>query len=235
MGLVTSYTITDDRAFPFPFKMPNAMSMNGFFGENPDYNQVAKELKELFEKPQREYAEFEAKLKSDLEIATDDQILGMVEKFHYTPQGTRERHSEAVAKVGELWKPYSEISDSLSNPEYNHERGELVRALSTLDDCHVRGLLENISRTQTLLKEGKRDEAKERVLSNYSDWRRKNLAYLHNACGDAKFYGAGFSLARLVAPDGEVEVDKYKFGERAPKTAEKALDNMRMPYQVILL
>ncbi len=235
MGLVTSYTITEDRAFPFPFEMPNAMSMNGFFGENPDYNQVAQELKELFEQPQREYAEFEAKLKSDLETATDDQILEMVEIFHYTPQGTRERHTEAVAKVRELWKPYDKMSANVEAQDYNRQRSDLVGALATLDDCHVQGLLRNVRKTEELLKAGKRDEAVEQVMHNYSDWRRKNLAHLHNACGDAKFYGAGFSLARLVAPDGEVEVDKYKFGERAPKTAEKALDNMRMPYQVILL
>ena len=235
MGLITSYTIADDKDFPFPFKMPNVMSMNGFFGENPDYNRIVKEVKELFEQPQREYTEFEAKLKSDLETATDNQILGMVERFHYTPQGTRKRYDEAVGKVRELWKPYDEMSANVEAQDYNGKRSDLVTALATLDDCHVQGLLRDIRTTEELLKAGKRDEAVKQVMHNYSDWRRKNLAHLHNACGDAKFYGAGFSLARLVVSDGEVEVDKYKFGERAPKTAEKALENRRMPYQVILL
>jgi len=230
-GLVESYTIAGDREFPFPFDQPNVMNMNGFFGENPDYNAVAREVKELFEQPQREYAEFEAQLKKDLESATDEQVLAMVERFHYTPQDTTKRHSEAVAKVRELWKPYEEISADIESTDYNGTRGDLVSTLTTLNDCHVQELLGDISKTQELLQSGKRDEAVELVMSNYSDWRRKNLAQLHNACGDAKFYGAGFWMARLIVPDGEVEVDS----RNALRTAEKALDNLRMPYQVITL
>lgn len=233
MGLVGSYTIAEDKLFPFPFEMPNIMALDGFFGENPDYNQVAQELKKLFEEPKREYAEFEINLKASLETATDEQILEMVEKFHYTPKGIKERHIEAVAEVRELWKPYGQISADIETIDYNGKRSDLVRALSILDDCHIRGLLENIRRTEILLKKGERDKAIEKVMSNYFDWRRKNLAYLYNTCGDAKFYGAGFWIARLTAPDSEVDVDKYKFGENAPRTIEKVLDNIRKPYQVI--
>lgn len=235
MGLVASYTIADDRAFPFPFKMPNVMVMNDFFGDKPDYNLVARELKELFGQPRREYAEFETKLKADLETATGQQILEMIERFNYTPKGTKKRHAEAVDKVRKLWKPYEILRSNIEAQEYNGQRSDLIEALATLNDCHIQGLLRDIRKTEELLKSGKRDEAVEQVLDKYFNWRRENLARLYNVCGDANFYGAGFSIARLVAPEGDVEVDRYQFGEGAPKTAEKALENMKMPYQVIKL
>ncbi len=234
MSLVESYTITDDREFSFPFEMPNAIMLDGFFGDKPDYNLVAKELKELFEQPRREYVEFEAKLKTDLETATDQQILEMVERFHYTPEETKKQYFEALSKVRELWKPYEQVKADIEAPEYNGKRGELVESLAILNNCHVQGLLQDIRRTQELLETGKRNEAVEEVKSKYSNWRRENLAHLYNTCGDAKFYGAGFWIARMLAPMGEVEV-KNKFGQYAPRTVEKALDNMRMPHQTIQL
>ena len=95
----------------------------------------------------------------------------------------------------------------------------------------MRAHMENISDVRHLLNCGKRDEAIARVKSNYSDWRRKNLAKLYNQCGDAKFYGAGFWIARLVAPDCEVE--NSLIGDYVPRRVEQILDKLKMPYQVI--
>ena len=231
-GLVTSYTIADDKEFPFPFSMPNILKMNGFFGENPNYNKIKEEVIELFNQPKREFKECEKKLKSDLEKATDEELLGMVERFHYTPQGTKKKHEDAVAKVKELWKPYDKISKSLASIDYNHERRQLLEALTTLDDCHVYGLLDNIKDAEKLLKAGKRDEAVKEIVRHYEDWKRKNLGHLYNECGDAQFYGAGFFLARLVAHDKvDEELTNSVFPQ--PKKVEEVLDRMEMPYQVI--
>ncbi|MEI7718410.1 MAG: hypothetical protein WCI72_00965 [archaeon] len=152
----------------------------------------------------------------------------MVEKFHYAPSKTLERRTEAIKTLERLWKPYSELAESFTSPHYNHERGEIARAISVIDDCHVRSLVESLDKAQKLLQEGKRDDAKEQVVCHYNDWRRKNLAHLYNACGDASFYGAGFWIARLVAPDKEVRDSRGSI-----KTAEQMLDEMGMPYQVV--
>jgi hypothetical protein len=233
MGLVESYTIADDREFPFPFGMPNIMHMNGFFGKKPNYNKINKEVKELFNQPKKEFKEFGKKLKSDLEKATDEEILGMVERFHYTPDGTKKKHAEAVAKVKELWKPYDKISNSLGSIDYNHERQELVNALKILDDCHVYGLLRDIQDAEKLLKAGERDEAVKEVVRHYEDWARKNLAHLYNECGDAQFYGAGFFLARMIAHDKEDDGEQTNSVFPQPKKVEEVLERMDMPYQVI--
>lgn len=221
-GLVKSYTIADDDKFPFPFDMPNIMKMNGFFGKKPDYNLVEKEVKKLFESPKKELEEFEAKLKHDLEIASDEKIVEMVERFHYTPQGTKGKHADALAKVKKLWKPYKKMKKEVETPDYSGKRKELLEALEVLDDCHVRSLLGDISKTEKLLKAGKRDEAKKEVLSNYQNWERSNLVRLYNVCGDARFYGGGFWIARLVVPDGEAKV-------------EEVLETIEMPYQVVVV
>ncbi|MBI2582525.1 hypothetical protein HYV87_05355 [Candidatus Woesearchaeota archaeon] len=236
-ALVNSYAIADDREFPFPFDAPNPLKMPDFFGENPDYNKIARELSELFEQPRREYVEFEAKLSTDLEKATDEEIVAMIERFHYTPEGTKAKHGEAVTSIRTIWKAYFGAEDTLRQDieaqGYNRTRKELIDALTILDDCHVNGLLRNLQEAEVLLKSGKRNEAKEMVVRHYSDWRRKNLAPLRNACGDAKFYGGGFWIARMVAPTGE-NTESWKNQSRFTKV-EEALESWKMPFQVIQL
>ncbi|HLD79339.1 MAG TPA: hypothetical protein VJA18_02170 [Candidatus Nanoarchaeia archaeon] len=236
-ALVNSYAIADDREFPFPFDAPNPLKMSGFFGENPDYNKIARELTELFEQPKREYADFQAKLSADLEKATDEEIVAMIERFHYTPDGTKARHNEAVTNIRNLWGSHFGADDALRQDieaqGYNKTRKDLIDALAILDDCHVYGLLRNLQEAEVLLKSGKKDKAKEMVVRHYSNWRRKNLAPLYNACGDAKFYGGGFWIARMVAPTGE-NTESWKNQSRFTKV-EEALDSWKMPFQVIQL
>ena len=220
-ALVNSYAIADDKEFPFPFDAPNPLKIPNFFGENPDYNRIARELVELFEQPRREYTEFGAKLNADLEKATDEEIVAMVERFYHTPDGSKAKHSEAVTNVRNLWGSYDIMKQDIEAQGYNRTRQDLVKALAILDDCYIYGLLRELQQTEVLLKSGKREQAKEGVQSQYRNWRRKNLAPLLNACGDAKFYGAGFWIARMVA---------HQNG-----TIEKALQTSGMPYQVILL
>ena len=229
--LVKSYTLVGSREFNFPFRQPNPLTMNGFFGKNPDYNLVAHEVKELYEQPQKVEAELTAKLKIDLETATDQQVLEMVEKFHYTPEGTKKSYDEALATVCELWKPYEQIRSVIETEEFSGERSDLLRALAIINDCHVQGLLKNLRETKSLLKageEGKR-EVKDKILFLYHDWSRKNLAPLYNACGDASFHGQGFWLARLLpSPEPQVSRDLYQ-----AKTAEEFLTSRKMPFQVV--
>lgn len=232
-GLVTSYGITNSHEFPFPFDPPNPMKMNGFFGSSPDYNEVAREITELFDQPRRERAEFTAKLRADLETATAEQVVEMLEKFHYTAEGTRARYDEAVAKVHELWKPYDEMRVDIEAPDFNRTRQDLVRALATIDNCQVQALVTQFRETQEQLKSGKRDEAVNQVLLNYSDWERKHLAPLYHACGDAKFYGQGFWMARLVVPEGEVARDLNGNRNEGSKTAEEMLKWKEKPFQVV--
>lgn len=229
---VTSYTITDNKHFNFPFEMPNMLHVRDFF-QMGDYNTIAKEINELFEQPKREYAEFEAKLKADLETATNEQMLALVEKFHWTPKGTKQRYFEAKEKIRGLWKPIEQCSGDLFSTDYSHYRAELSQYLGIVNDCHVQSLVDRMNKVDNLLCLGQRDKAIEEIDSLYRDWRRKNLAPLENCCGDSSFYGAGFWLARLVCPDGEVKVENY--GYTAPKTAEEALKAMKMPYQAVLL
>ncbi|MBI2084993.1 MAG: hypothetical protein HYT71_00600 [Candidatus Aenigmarchaeota archaeon] len=234
-GVVTSYTIADDNQFPFPFEKPNVIDMDGFFGPNPDFNLIASEVTELFEQPQREYADFQAKLEAELKTATDSQILEMVERFHYTQAGTRKKYEDARDEVGRLWKPYGEIKGPIESLDYNPTGHKLMDALKTIDDIHAKGLIRDLDETRKLLKSGYREKAKEKVMFNYRNWRRKNLAALENACGDAKFYGAGFWIARLVAPDEDLDPLKMGYPEwsRPPVNAEQALRVWRMPYQTI--
>ena len=227
-GLVESYSITDNKQFSFPFTMPNIMNLNDFFGKKIDYNLVVKEVSELFEQPKKELAQFEADLEKELEKANDEQILSMVERFHYTSSGTKERYIEALETIKKLWKPYEKISSIFKSIDFNGIRKDLSNALATLDDCHVLSLMKHLKETQGLLQEGKRKEAKEEVRHRYSDWSRKNIARLYNVCGDEIFYGEGFWMARLVAPE--------KIGEKndpQARTIEFVLNRLEKPFQIV--
>ena len=228
---VLSYSISDDREFPFPFEKPNALQMNGFFGESPDYNLVVKEIDELFNQPKRELEEDRLKLESKLEKASDEEILQIFEDYYYTSKGVRQEYEKALQSIKSLWQPYGQIKEELEKEEHSSKRKELIDNLIKIDDCHTQGLLTGLRNTKKLLGDGKRKEAKERVISNYSDWRRKNLAPLYNYCGDAKFYGAGFFIARLVCAEGEVET--FQYGRKFKLTAEEALKNLNKKYQVV--
>ena len=227
--LVKSYTLVGSGEFNFPFKQPNPLTMNGFFGKNPDYNLVALEVKELYRHPNQEEADFKAKLIGDIEAATDQNILEMVEKFHHTHEGTKTRYDQALAKVRELWKPYEQMRSSIESKEFSGERSDLLRALAIVNDCHVQGLLENLQQTQDLLKAGEKGKVKEKILFLYHDWSKKNLAPLYNACGDASFYGQGFWLARLIpSPEPKAYHEPHE-----AKTAEECLTARKKPFQVV--
>lgn len=228
LELATSYTIASDTEFPFPFNKPNIMEMNGFFGEDLDYNLIARELSELYEQPEREIAESQAKLEAELETASDDRILEMVEEYHYAPKGTKERYTGALAKVEELWKPFDEIRKDLVAPDYSRVRDNLSRSLAILDNTGAQSLLEELKETQESLKSGKRDEAVEKVKLHYSDWKRKNTAPFYHACGNARFYGQGFWIARLVVPEEEVDSFMSDF-----KRAEEVLASGNNPFHAI--
>lgn len=235
--LVTSYSIADDDAFPYPSEKPNILKMDGFFGLFPNYSAIVRELDELYAQPEREYAEFEAKLEDEMNAATDDQMLDLVEKYHYMGSGSRKRYEEALEFARLNLKPYEELKESLENTDHNYTRGELARSIATLDDCHIRSVIKQIRRYEAALKSGNKEEVKKIIKLNYSGWRRKNLARLHNYCDNAKNYGAGFWIARLEAPDGEAEPLDVRY-RNAPKTVEEFLDKLKhssqeVPYQVV--
>ncbi len=250
MGLVTSYSIAEDDEFPFPEEMPNIFELKDFFGENPDYNLVKKELEDLYKgkHSKRKHAEFMARLNVDLETATDEQMLEMVKKRHYR---SKQRpyadcagdYDWAVEKLRTLWKPYDELGKSFEKPEYNEDREIIEAALKSLNNEAAQRLVSDVAVIRTLLSEGKRDKAKKRIKKDFSDWKRKRLDGLADACGNEMAYNDGFWIARLVTPESELKVremdfsaDCYLFGRtERPRTLEEALDILNMPYQAVQL
>jgi hypothetical protein len=234
-GYASSYSMTNSEEFPFPFDKPNIMALNGFFGQNPDFNLIAREVNILFEQPRSEISAAETQLLADLEAADNDQLVAMVEKYHWEREGTRNGYEEALKKFNTLWGDFNKLGENIRKVGFSSPRSDLLRVLNVLDNCQVLSLIEEIQKAKKSLGEEKRDEVVEQIKLLFSNWRRKNLAKLYNACGDAKFYGAGYWIARIIAVEGEVEVPARHTFDNPHKTAEAVLISIGMPCQVIEL
>lgn len=234
-GYASSYSMTNSGEFSFPFDKPNITALNGFFGPSPDYNLIAKEMDALFELPKKELEVADVQLLADLKAADNDQLLAMVEKYHYEPEGTKEKYAEALEKLDKLQADFGSIVNSVRTMETSLQWSDLLHTLKVLDDCHARALVKEIQGARQKLDEGKRDEVLERIQQMYSSWRRQNLAKFYHACGNAIFYGAGSWVARIIAVEGEVEVRPRHMLDNPHKTAELVLMSMGMPCQVIEL
>lgn len=232
LGLVESYSITSDEEFPFPFDMPNVMKLDGFFGVNPDYNLVAKEVGKLFEDPKKELKEAEESIEQQLKNASDEEIIKMFKKYHYISSSSdfEERYAEAKKQAKKLLKPYEDISSNLEDLNSNTKREDLVRALNVLNSWQVLSFMKDLNEVNEILRDGKGEEVKEKVMFNYYQWTRKNLAKFYHECGDARFYGAGFWIARLIPTNGRESSGYYDY---RPNTLEEALNNMEKPYQIV--
>lgn len=227
-GLVTQYAITDSKKFPFPVKKPDFFSLDNFFGDKPDHNAVVTEINELYEHPKKVLADFVKDVEQELELDSDEDILKKIETFHFAPINAKQIYLEVKAKIKKLWKPYDKISSHLESLGDDSKREALLCALSALDDFNARGLMAELQTTERLLKEGKREEAIDKVRMFYNSWMRKNLEPLYNLCTDAIVYENGFWMARLVAPDKPVEKEYNK-----PRTAEEALKRLEKAFQVV--
>lgn len=234
-GYATSYSLTNSGEFPFPFKKPNIMSLNGFFGPNPDYNLIAREIEELFEQPRKELSEAEVSLEAELQIATSKQLLVMVEKYKDRREGSKQEYEEALHDFDEIWVDLGKLGDDIRVVGTSSPRGKLLRVLNVLESCDIRYLIQEIRSAQRMLDEGKRPDLVKRIKELSSSWRRQNLAKFFHSCGDAKFYGAGSWIARIIAVEGEVEVRPRHMLDNPHKTAEMVLRSMEMPCQVIEL
>lgn len=233
-NLVDSYTLTNSEKFPFPWEKPNPLSFDDFFGENPDLNLVAREINELYERPERELSEHKAMVESELETATKLEIWEKFVKFHYASEYIEVKKSlGAPKKLEELWGPYEQISKELITIEFNYRRTQLIDQLKFLDDCHARGFFREKREMEDLLGAGKFDEAKQRVMRTYENWAENNLAKLYHQCFKEIGYAEGYWMARFVVPPEGPKVSRDLHD--SINTSEKMLGFFKRPFQVVSL
>lgn len=222
-GLVESYTVIHSDAFPFPGVQPDILSLDGFFGEDPDLNFVAWEIRELYKQPEREISKSDSKFKSRLKKATDRGKLGMFDEYYYTSFDLRRKYPEAVDNIEGLWRTYEEAAGDLKTTGFSRWRNDLTECLNLLDDCHARGYFEERKKLEDFLETGRIQEANTIVLSAYQDWSLSNLAQLYYECMYHRDLARGYFMARLVVAGEQSELQKV----------EKELNRKQMPYQII--
>ncbi len=230
-NLAVSYTIADNMEFPFPLKIPDIIKLGeaNFFGNNPDYNLVAKEIKELYEQPGRLLSLSEKKLMVELENATDKQLLEILGRYHFSyNQRLKEKYFKAIDDVKESWQPYEQVGKAIEYLGYNGFRSHLVDSLNILNDPSNLTFLKDLNEVEQLLNSGERSKAIDKILFFYDCWKKKNLAPLYHACGDEISYGAGFFIARMVVSNYFINDSDLE-----PMTIRNTLNSLRKPYQVI--
>lgn len=225
---ITSYTVIGDREFPYPFETPDILKTQSFF-QTDDLNAIKRELGYLYTESKREHQETVQRVADSAPTATDEEILGFHEQYHYTTQRQREDYLEAQKTLKEKWRPWEEVERDLLDEEYSGLRTDLARALTRADDCHVRAYFRDLEKLKQMLAAGEREEAARRVKSSAHDWCRKHTSHFENCCGDEKFYGAGYWLARMVLNSEWAAKDTNTWGGKEPDV-EEVLRNWGMPY-----
>lgn len=225
--LVDRYTLTTHREFPFPFKRPNIMEMKSFFGDNDNYNAIAKEVEHLYSDPMVELKKADLLFQEEIEAATtSEQFCALIEKYHYALPASRRDYEEALVCLQQSWLPYAELKVRMEALGDSKLRGDIWRALAVLDNFACRSLMTELREVSALVENGSRDEAIDKLKSRYSSWSRDHVAHMYHAGGDVVFYGSsGFWLARLVPSACKQN--------RHGMTIENTLDRSKLPYQVV--
>ena len=56
-NLIKSYSVTDNRKFPFPIDTPDPVRLEDFFGEDVDHEKINEEISELYDPKRGEYSD----------------------------------------------------------------------------------------------------------------------------------------------------------------------------------
>jgi hypothetical protein len=225
---ITSYTVIGDREFPYPFEVPDILKTQAFFATE-DLNAIKRELAYLYTESVREKWEAYLAASEAAKTASDEEMLALYDKYHYTDARQRRYYSEALETVEKQWGAWEEVKSDIMGSGYNGRRSDLTRALAHLDDCLARAFFDDREKFEALLAAGQRDEAAKRIESLAHDWCRKHVSKFENCCGDEKFYGAGYWLARMVLNPEWVAEDTNTWGGKEPDV-EQVLGNWEMPY-----
>lgn len=234
-GCVQSYDLFDNADFPFPDKKPRVKKPKSV--KSKDLWTL--ELHQLYTDPKKKLKEFKSKLEADLKGANDDQILEMVERFHYiSSYPVWKDYQEELATVRKLWKPCEEIIADIESFDITSTHVNLARALNTIDNQHIRNLRRQLQKARELLSKGKRKEVVKMVKDRADNWmyEKYNLVPFYNTCRLAQTYHKDLWIARIVSGEGKIEYT-HSPDKNDPKTHEEALENsvrnLGFPYQIV--
>ncbi|MBS1722776.1 MAG: hypothetical protein JSS66_07290 [Armatimonadetes bacterium] len=197
--VITSYTLIEDRQFKYPSDTPDLLKTTWFF-DGLDLNTIKTELEYLYRESVREHQETVAETTKACKTASDEELLELYGKYHYSTARQREDYTQALKNLEDNWDTWDKVKDDLLGSGYARRRYEISRALKDIESIYGRCFFEDINKLKeylTVIDIG-RDEVVSRVISMCHDWCRRNTSHFENQCGDAAFYGAGYWVARLV-------------------------------------